>query len=256
MKIISWNVNGIRACIKKGFWEFFEKENADIINIQENKAQFDDVKDLVIRKQYDLMWAQAEKKGYSGVSSWYLKNIGIKASVGIGQEQFDVEGRTVILEHDKFFLINGYFPNGRSDHSRVKYKLEYSYNIFKLANALQRETGKGIIVCGDINTAHKEIDLARPKQNKNTTGFLPIERKFIDDIEKMGYVDCFRLKNPEKKDEYSWWSYRARARENNVGWRIDYFFVSEDLKDKVFNCYYDNKQLGSDHCPVILEIDI
>ena len=254
IKISSWNVNGIRAAIRKGFWDWFNSYFFDIVNIQENKAQYEDVKTIVERDDYDLYWSQAEKKGYSGVSSWVSKKSNVSLmQIGIKDNKFDCEGRTIILEHDEFFLFNGYFPNGREDHSRVEYKLEYSYKILKIAEKLRRETGKGIIICGDINTAHKEIDLARPAQNKNSTGFLINEREYIDELIKKGYYDAFRLKD-SSEEIYSWWSYRAGARSRNVGWRIDYFFISEELKDKVKDCYYMKNQMGSDHCPLVLEL--
>ena len=254
IKISSWNVNGIRASIRKGFWEWFDSYNFDIVNIQENKAQLKDVEEKVEKNGYKLYWAEAKKKGYSGVSSWVKLNTNISLkNIGVNIAEFDDEGRTIILEHEKFFLINGYFPNGREDHSRVDYKLRYSYEILKIAEKLRKKTGKGVVICGDINTAHTEIDLARPKQNKNSTGFLLRERAYIDELLKLGYKDAFRLFD-KSEEVYSWWSYRAGARTRNVGWRIDYFFISEELEKNIKDCYYMTNQLGSDHCPVVLEL--
>lgn len=253
MKIACWNVNGIRSVYKKGFIEWITENSLDIVCIQENKAQ----KASLNESQYEIdgyscYWAEAFKKGYSGVSIWVKKVLQVKSSqIGIGNITFDSEGRTIILELDDFFLINCYFPNGREDHSRVGFKLEYSYEILKIAKELRLK--KPVIICGDINTAHNEIDLSKPKENQNTTGFILNERKFIDDLENNEFYDIFRWKYPNKII-YSWWSYRTMARQRNIGWRIDYFIVDKTLISKVKDISYLNDQLGSDHCPIILEL--
>jgi exodeoxyribonuclease-3 len=253
MKIACWNVNGIRSVYNKGFKEWIHQNSWDIICIQENKAQKGSLNESqYVIPGYNCYWAEALKKGYSGVSIWVKQNLNVHSfQIGIGNQSFDSEGRTIILELDDFYLINGYFPNGREDHSRVDFKLEYSYEILSISKKLR--LNKPVIICGDVNTAHNEIDLARPETNANTTGFLLNERKFIDDLEKNEFYDIFRLKYPNKII-YSWWSYRTMARQRNVGWRIDYFIVDKHLISKIKEISYLTDQLGSDHCPLILEL--
>ena len=253
MKILSWNINGLRAVIRKKNLEDVLNLDYDVYCFQETKINQETLpKDLETKYNFNKSWSFSDiKKGYSGVSNWSkneplnTKNFNIK--------KFDQEGRILVQEYENFYLINGYFPNGQGTHIRVPYKLEFSYKVLELAKKLEKK--KGVIICGDINTAHTEIDLSNPKSNKNTTGFLPIERKFIDDLINDGFIDCFRYLNPNKKEQYSWWSYRTAARKRNVGWRIDYFFISEKLKDKLVDCYYLDEILGSDHCPIVLELD-
>lgn len=254
MKIISWNVNGLRAARKKGFTEYVAKENPDIICIQEAKAPKEVLKEADhLIEGYDLYWAQAKKAGYSGVAIWVRTNLPvIKCEEFLGHDEYDNEGRTIIVELENFFLINSYYPNGRPDLSRVDFKLDYSYKILDLAKKLG--VTKPVILTGDFNTAHFEIDLARPKENENTTGFLLKERKFLDDLSNEGFVDAFRIKYPDKKDIYSWWSYRTGAKFRNVGWRIDYFWVSKILSDKIKDIHYNPAENASDHCPVVLEL--
>ncbi len=251
MKLISWNVNGIRAVLQKGFLDWLKKENPDVLALQETKAKPSQLTEEILNPVgYKTYWSAAKKPGYSGVAL-FIKDGGKEIQEGLGIQKFDDEGRTLIAEFDDFFLMNGYYPNGRDDLSRVDFKLEYSDEALSFANKLKKN--KPVILCGDFNTAHKEIDLARPKENVENTGFLPIERAWIDKFLSQGYVDIFR--NFEKSGGwYSWWSYRAGARPRNVGWRIDYFFVTEDIQHSVKNSYYQTQVMGSDHCPVVLEL--
>ncbi|MCA9896436.1 MAG: exodeoxyribonuclease III, partial [Anaerolineae bacterium] len=192
------------------------------------------------------------KKGYSGVAL-YSRIAPKNVYLGLDREEFDQEGRTIVAEYDDFVFITAYFPNGSRDHSRVPYKMSYKAHFLDYCNNLQKQ-GKPVIFCGDVNTAHNEIDLARPKQNVKTTGFLPEERAWMDDLVGQGYLDTFRMLNPELEGAYSWWSNRSGARENNVGWRIDYFFVSPDLKDRVVDAKIHTDIMGSDHCPISLTL--
>jgi exodeoxyribonuclease-3 len=252
-KLASWNVNGIRAVSRKGYLDWLTKESPDIVSLQETKASPEQFPlEITSQNTYKIFSASAIKKGYSGVLVG-SKCDPKKVFCELGEKKFDNEGRTVICEYDSFFLINGYFPNGSRDHSRVSYKLEYSEYVLQYAKKLEKK--KPVIICGDLNTAHHEIDLKNPKTNKKTTGFLPNERAWVDRLVEHGFVDIFRHLNNEP-DHYSWWSYRNNCRERNIGWRIDYFFLSESLVNKVNACYYQPEVLGSDHCPMILEIDL
>lgn len=255
MKIISYNINGIRAARKKGLVEFIAEQAAIVVCFQEVKAQRPKLteQDLTFEGYDKLYWAEAKKAGYSGVLILVKKDtkvISVQEKLGI--EKFDDEGRTIVLELEDFYLINSYYPNGRDDHSRVDFKLEYSYAVLKLAKELENK--KPVILTGDLNTAHFEIDLARPKENTKTTGFLPHERVFLDDLITAKYVDAFRHLHPAQKDTYSWWSYRTAAKARNIGWRIDYFMVSEKLHSRIKACSYIFKENASDHCPVVLEL--
>jgi exodeoxyribonuclease-3 len=253
MKIISWNVNGIRAAHRKGFMEWLRKENPDILCLQETKAHPDQLgQELVNPGGYQTHWSSAEKKGYSGVAL-YLKDSPLQVSEGIGQAEFDAEGRTLVTEYPDFILYNGYYPNGQHDLGRVPFKLRYSDTVLSHALKNQKQKKKPIILAGDFNTAHKEIDLARPKQNEGNTGFLPEERAWIDKLVGQGFIDIFREFEPGPH-HYTWWSYRAGARRKNIGWRIDYFFVTPDLKAQVQNAYLLPQVMGSDHCPVVIEL--
>lgn len=250
---MSWNVNGIRACIKKGFLDWLSENKPDIVCLQETKAD-GEVLDKIFPQipGYTAHYNSAEKKGYSGVATLCRKN---PASVqrGFGIRKFDFEGRVLITDHKKFLLLNVYFPNGQKNDERLQYKLDFYAATLKFCNKLVK-AGKNLVICGDYNTAHKEIDIARPKENEKISGFLPIERAWLDTWVKAGFVDSFRLKYPDKKDEYSWWSYRSAARARNVGWRIDYHFVSQKLKSRVMDAGMDQKIMGSDHCPLWVEI--
>jgi exodeoxyribonuclease-3 len=251
MKIISWNVNGIRAAEKKGFVEWVENSNADIICIQETKAHPEQLgEDLLNINGYKSYFESAEKKGYSGVAIYTkhepleIKNMGIK--------EFDNEGRFIAAKFSDFTLINAYFPNSQEKGKRLDYKLEFLDAMLKYANTLVNN-GENVIICGDYNIAHEEIDLARPKQNTENPGFLPEERAWMTKFLNSGYIDTFRHFYPEEV-KYSWWSYRARARENNVGWRIDYHCINQKFIDKVEEVDILTDVLGSDHCPVYIKL--
>ena len=253
MKLYSWNVNGIRAAQKKGFLDWLGEANPDILTVQETKARPEQLdEELLNPAGYHTYWVWAEKKGYSGVAL-YSKVEPNDVKLGLGIEKFDSEGRTIIAEYDDFVLMTTYLPNGSRDHSRVPYKMEYKEAFLDYANKL-REAGKSVIFVGDINTAHNEIDLARPKQNTKTTGFLREERDWIDKVVEQGYIDIYRDLNPDKEGAYSWWSNRSGARDNNIGWRIDMFFISPDLRDKVETADIHADIMGSDHCPISLTL--
>ena len=253
MKIYSWNVNGIRAGQKKGFLDWFAETQPDILTVQETKARPEQLdEELRNPEGYHTYWVSAEKKGYSGVGL-YSKVKPNDVKLGLGIEKFDSEGRTIIAEYDDFVLMMTYLPNGSRDHHRVPYKMEYKEAFLDYANKL-REAGKSVVFVGDINTAHNDIDLARPKQNKKTTGFLREERDWIDKVVEQGYIDIYRDLNPEKEGAYSWWSMRSGARGKNVGWRIDMFFISPDLRDKVETAEIHADTMGSDHCPISLTL--
>ncbi len=252
MKIISWNVNGIRSVFKKGFVEWFAKESPDILCLQETKAQFDQFPEsLVQQNDYSISYSCAEKKGYSGVATFSREKI--LDTKKIEKKVFDDEGRVLIHEYKDFFLLNCYFPNGQRDHNRVPFKLDFSENILTKINQLQKI--KPVIITGDFNTAHNPIDLANPKQNTKTTGFLEIERAWMDKLVSQGWIDIYRKLNPEKVGSYTWWSNRPGCREKNIGWRIDYFFISPTLLPKVKRAEILPAVLGSDHCPILLEFN-
>ncbi len=252
MKIISWNVNGLRAVLKKNFLEYLQQADPDILCIQETKLQEEQIpKEIHELDGYFKYWNFAEKKGYSGVAV-FTKEKPISVEYSIGDELYDKEGRLLLLEFKDFSLINCYFPNGQMSDERLQYKLNFYDRMFDLMQKI-RESGKNLIICGDFNTAHKEIDLANPKQNENTSGFLPIERSWLDKIVKAGWVDTFRFFNQEA-DQYSWWTYRFGARERNVGWRIDYFFTNEENIKNIKNAFIKQEITGSDHCPIGVEI--
>ncbi len=251
-KIISWNVNGIRAVYKKNALDWFVKDLPHILCLQETKANEEQVpKDLLNLEGYHKYFSSAEKKGYSGVGIFASKEP-VKIEKGFGINKFDKEGRILIAHYENFVLFNIYFPNGKASDERLKYKMDFYDAFLDYSDNLKRE-GKKIIICGDVNTAHKEIDLARPKENSNSSGFLKVEREWIDKFISHGYIDTFRMFNKEGGN-YSWWDYVTRARERNVGWRIDYFFVSENLKNDLKSAFIMPDIMGSDHCPVGIEV--
>jgi exodeoxyribonuclease-3 len=253
MKFYSWNVNGIRAAQKKGLLDWFHKEATDILGVQETKAHPDQLDpELAAPAGYYTYWASAEKKGYSGVGL-FSKAEPNDVKIGLGISEYDSEGRTIVAEYDDFVFITAYFPNGSRDHSRVPFKMAYKAAFLDYCNNLRKQ-GKAVIFCGDVNTAHNEIDLARPKDNTKTTGFLPEERVWIDQTIEAGYIDIFRDLNPNLEGAYNWWSPRSGAREKNIGWRIDYFFITPDLKDRVVTAEIHPNILGSDHCPISLTL--
>ena len=252
MKIISWNLAGMRAAVRKGLWHKMKQIDADIYCFQEVKARPEQVElGFDYPNNYQSYWNPAEKAGYSGVAT-FTKIEPRSIIVGDRDNYWDDEGRVIITKFDEFTLLNVYFPNGKRDSGRLKYKMEFYEYFLKYINNL-RDKGEKIIFCGDVNTAHKEIDLARPKDNEDVSGFLEIERKWIDKVIKNGYVDTFRIFNKESEN-YSWWSQMGGARKRNVGWRIDYFFVDKSLKDKIKSAFILPEVEGSDHCPVGIEI--
>ena len=251
--LVSWNVNGIRAAEKKGFLDWFHKKKYDVIGLQETKAEVGQLSPKLVHPDgYESYWSSAIRKGYSGTAV-YSKISPIFAETNFGDPFLDGEGRIVLLEYDKFYFFNVYFPNGGSGPERLEFKLEFYKRFLKLTESYRKK--KPIVVCGDVNTAHTEIDLARPKENANTSGFMPIERKWVDEFIKAGYVDTFRKFNKEP-NQYSWWDMKTNSRSRNVGWRIDYFFVSKELEKHVKDAWIDQKTMGSDHCPVGLELSI
>ncbi len=254
MKLISWNVNGIRAADKKGLFTFIQKLKPDIICLQEIKAKSEQLPPhLKNTPGYSVFINPAERKGYSGVAT-YTKYKPNNIKNGFGIKKFDSEGRILITEYQDFTLFNIYFPNGKKNQERLDYKLDFYNTFLGYADNLKAE-GKNIIVCGDFNTAHKEIDLARPKENQKISGFLPIERAWIDTFIEHGYIDTFRYFN-KKSEQYSWWDMKSKARERNVGWRIDYFFVNQEFISHIKKAFIMKDILGSDHCPVGIEIEV
>jgi len=253
MKLISWNVNGIRAVYKKGFPEWITKELPDILCLQETKASFDQFPiELTKLPNYQIFYSSAIKKGYSGVSTFSREKI--LDTKKFEKEVYDCEGRVLIHELKDFFLLNCYFPNGSRDHGRVPFKMKFCDDILEKINQLQEI--KPVIITGDFNTAHSEIDLANPKSNIKTTGFLPLERAWMDKFISHGWVDIYRHLNPDRAGAYTWWSNRPTVRERNIGWRIDYFFMSPSLVKFVKRAEILPSVLGSDHCPVLLELSI
>ncbi len=252
IRILSWNVNGLRAVHKKGFLDWFNNEKPDILCLQETKAQEEQLPEEVRNIEgYHSYFSSAVKKGYSGVAI-YTKEEPKSVKKGFGIEKFDSEGRILIAEYPDFILFNIYYPNGKAREERLRYKMDFYDEFLKFVNKLKKK-GKNIIICGDVNTAHKEIDLARPKENEKVSGFLPEEREWIDKFLSHGYLDTFRMFNQEP-DNYTWWDQITRARERNVGWRIDYFYISESLKKKVKDAFILSDVMGSDHCPIGIEI--
>ena len=251
MKLISWNVNGIRACLNKGFADFFNKIDADIFCIQETKCQPDQIE--LQFKGYTSYWNSAEKKGYSGTAIFTRKKP-IEVTFGIGIEEHDKEGRVITLEFEDFYMVNIYTPNSKRELERLDYRQIWEDEIRKYLTKLNKN--KPVIMCGDLNVAHKEIDLKNPKTNHHNAGFTDEERNKMTELLKSGFTDSFRYLYPDKENCYSWWSYMGHAREKNIGWRIDYFIVSNDVKDKIKNAIIHDDIMGSDHCPVELDIKI
>jgi exodeoxyribonuclease-3 len=256
LKLISWNVNGLRAAMKKDFLSSFKKMDADVVAIQETKLQESQLADDMRRiPAYESTWAHCDvKKGYSGVGT-YSRVAPAEVRCGIGEKRFDAEGRIIEMDFGTFLFFNVYFPNGQMSAERLHYKLDFYEAFFDYADGC-RKRGKSLVICGDYNTAHNEIDLANPKANENTSGFLRIERDWLDRIVSRDYVDTFRHFHPDTA-KYSWWTYRFKARERNIGWRIDYFFVTQDLigAGRVKEAFIDNDIHGSDHCPIGLVVE-
>ncbi|MBC62199.1 MAG: exodeoxyribonuclease III [Zetaproteobacteria bacterium] len=249
--IVSWNVNGMRSIFKKGFLDWLSEENPDILCLQETKLQENQVpEELISPYKYKTYWHCAEKKGYSGTVVFSKMKVSTVSHLKL--KKFDNEGRLQQLDFPKFTLINTYFPNSQEKGKRLEYKLDFCDAVLKLCNKITR-AGKPLVICGDFNIAHKEIDLANPKQNEQNPGFLPEERAWLDDFVTKGYVDSFRIFNKEA-GQYTWWSYRTRARERNVGWRIDHHFVNSAMAKKVKDCVILKDVMGSDHCPIKLYV--
>jgi exodeoxyribonuclease-3 len=254
IKLLSWNVNGIRAVKNKGFLDWFYKELPEILCLQETKAQPEQLDaDLLEPVGYHAYWSYPERKGYSGVAL-YARDKPLNVVYDLGDNTLDIEGRVIIAEYPAFILMNVYFPNGKRDQERLDYKMAF-YDVFlEYAEGLRKQDKK-LVICGDVNTAHKEIDLARPRENSTVSGFLPIERKWIDRFVNHGYVDTFRIFNKEP-NQYTWWDLKSGARSRNVGWRIDYFYVSDDLLSSLTGAFIMPDVMGSDHCPIGITLNI
>jgi len=253
MRLISWNVNGIRAADGKGLFDWFQQESPDVLCLQEIKALPEQIPPhLRNMPGYHIYFNSAERKGYSGVAT-FTKEKPVDVKKGFGIEKFDKEGRILITEFPSFILFNIYFPNGKRDQERLDYKLDFYDTFLAYTDNLKAE-GKNIVACGDVNTAHKEIDLTRPKENEKISGFLPIERAWMDTFTDHGYVDTFRHFNKEP-NQYSWWDFKSRARERNIGWRVDYFFVNREFLPYLKKAFIMQDVMGSDHCPVGIEIE-
>ena len=253
MRLLSWNVNGVRAVHKKGFLEWLAKDSPDILCLQETKARPDQLpRELLAPQGYAAEWHWGERKGYSGVAT-FTRRQPLRVERGFGMEEFDNEGRVLAHAYPDFTLFNIYFPNGKMSPERLKFKLAFYEAFLKVIDSCRKRGEDRIVVCGDVNTAHKDIDLARPRENQNESGFLPEERAWIDRLLARGFVDSFREfeKGPGR---YSWWDMQTRARERNVGWRIDYFFISENLRPRLKGAFILPEVLGSDHCPVGIEL--
>lgn len=250
MKLVSWNVNGIRACLGKGFADVMKELDADIFCVQETKMQEGQAE--IPAEGYYQFWCSAEKKGYSGTAIFSRKEP-ISAAYGLGIEKHDSEGRVITLEYDHFYLVNVYVPNSQNELKRLSYRMEWEEDFRDYVKALDEK--KPVIICGDMNVAHKEIDLKNPKTNMKNAGFTPEEREKMTALQEAGFIDSYRYFYPDITGVYSWWSYRFNARKNNAGWRIDYFLVSEKLKDQMRDAGILTEIMGSDHCPVVLELE-
>lgn len=251
MKLVSWNVNGLRACVKKGFLEYFQNVNADIFCIQETKLQEGQIElDL---PEYHQYWNYAVKKGYSGTAI-FTKQTPVAVTYGIGVENYDSEGRVITLEFDGFYMVNVYTPNSQRDLARLGFRLEWEELL--RSYLLELDSIKPVILCGDLNVAHQEIDLKNAKSNRGNSGFTDEEREKMTSLLEAGFVDSFRHFYPDRTDIYTWWSYMSKVRERNIGWRIDYFIVSNRLKDALVDSEIHCDIMGSDHCPIMIKLDL
>ncbi|AEY68014.1 exodeoxyribonuclease III [Clostridium sp. BNL1100] len=248
-KLVSWNVNGLRACIGKGFWDFFKEVDADIFCVQETKLQEGQIE--LELEGYEHYWNYAVKKGYSGTAI-FTKIKPVSSSCGIGIEEHDNEGRVITLEFEEYFLVNVYTPNSKRELERLEYRMKWEDDFRVYLKQLEQT--KPVIICGDMNVAHQEIDIKNPRSNKRSAGFTMEEREKFSELLEQGFVDTFRTLYPDKTGAYTWWSYMFKAREKNVGWRIDYFCISEALKDRIEAAEIYCDIMGSDHCPVGLTI--
>ena len=251
MKFISWNVNGLRACMGKGFYEYFQSEDCDIFSVQETKLQEGQI-DFAPEGYYGY-WNYAEKKGYSGVAA-FTKKEPLSVTYGIGIDKHDHEGRVITLEFENFYHITAYVPNSQDKNARLDYRMEWEDDF--RAYLLELNKKKPVILCGDLNVAHNEIDLKNPSTNRRNAGFTDEERGKMTELLSSGFTDSFRFLYPDVTGAYSWWSYRFNARKNNAGWRIDYYVVSDSIKDKIKEAFIRSDVIGSDHCPVGLEIEL
>ena len=252
VRILSWNVNGIRACQRSGFLDWFAKEAADIVCIQETKARADQLEvELAEPAGYHAFWHSAKKGGYSGVAT-FSKRKPLRVQMGLGKKSFDDEGRVLITEFRGFVLINAYFPNSQRDHARLPYKLRFLRAMAKHMNEL-RDSGKNVVLCGDYNIAHREIDLANPKSNRDNAGFLPQERAWMEKMTSDGWIDAFRARCADG-GHYTWWSYRNGVRERNIGWRLDVFLINRALRRRLAAAEHHPQVVGSDHCPIELRL--
>lgn len=251
MKLVSWNVNGLRACVKKGFLDYFEEVNADMFSVQEIKLQEGQI-DLALDGYYQY-WNYAEKKGYSGTAI-FTKEKPLSVKYGVGIEEHDQEGRVITLEYEDFYLVNVYTPNSQRELARLDYRMTWEDMFRDYLKEL--DSVKPVILCGDLNVAHKEIDLKNPKTNRKNAGFTDEERDKMTGLLDSGFIDSFRYFYPDKEDAYTWWSYITKARERNAGWRIDYFIVSKYIEDKLIDAQIHSEVMGSDHCPIALEINL
>jgi exodeoxyribonuclease-3 len=255
LRIVTWNVNGIRACLKKGFADFLEQESPDLLCIQETKPHPEQVPPAGASPEgYSVYCASAVKRGYSGVWT-YAREEASEVTIGLGEEEFDQEGRTVVTDHGAFVLVNSYYPNSQRSHARLPYKLRYDASVKDLCESLRAE-GREVVLTGDFNACHTHIDLENGKANEKNAGFLPEERAWVTEMLDLGYRDVYRDQFPGEKGHYTWWTYRSNARERNIGWRLDYFLVTPGLAEKVRKVEILAKILGSDHCPVRLELDL
>jgi len=254
IRLASWNVNGVRAVEKKGFLEWLHEASPDVLCLQETKAHPDQLGNSLLNPlDYKADWDYPERKGYSGVAT-FTRPMPHEVAPGFGIERFDAEGRVLVSRYDAFTLLNVYFPNGKMSDERLRYKLAF-YDAFLDHLKVRLDGGENLVVCGDFNTAHTEIDLSHPKENVRVSGFLPEERAWMDRLVEAGFTDSFRMFNKEGGN-YTWWDMRTRARERNIGWRLDYFFVSEDLASRVTEASILSDVYGSDHCPVSLTLNV
>ncbi len=252
MKMLSWNVNGLRACHKNGFLQWFEDERADIVCLQEIKATPEQLEESLLHPlKYHSYWNPAKKLGYSGTAV-YSKKEPLDVQIGLGHPEIDQEGRVMILKYPKFTLVNAYFPNSQRDHARLPFKLEFCKRFLKTMEA-RRRSGENLLMCADWNIAHQDIDLKNPKSNQKNAGFLPEERAWMSQFLNAGYIDTFRLYEPGG-GHYTWWSYRPGVREKNIGWRLDYFLTNLENQDRLKRSFHQSNVFGSDHCPVGIEL--
>ncbi len=253
-RLYSWNVNGIRACQKKGLVEWILNESPDVLAIQETKAHIEQLDEALVNIDgYNSYWFSAKKKGYSGVAIYSKDKPNLVENLGV--DEFDDEGRVIIVHYDTYVLINCYFPNSQAEGARLDYKLSFCNQVKSRCDDLVNQ-GKNVILCGDYNIAHTEIDLKNPKNNHKNPGFLPEERQWMSDFLGTGYTDIFRTLHPDEPGHYTWWSYRFQARAKDIGWRIDYFCANKVCSKKIVNATIHKDVLGSDHCPISIELDI